>query len=834
MIRRRRIGVFALYTLGVSASATAAGPGPSIVSVSGRVLTVQKRQADGSLAPAAPYVIRGVNWSPASQATTDDPASRRAALVVWAATDAARMSGLNVNTVRLYLDPGLDASGLSVLDQLWSQGIMVVLTVDGGTNDLARVEQVVSFYKDHPAVLMWMLGSEWNINLYFGNPGCNTPLKAAQCTQSAAQLVKSLDTNHPVATSYGEIDINASGLHLTETKTYVNDVCTDVDVWSLNIFRSQTFGNLFDQWRSITSKPMLLGEFGTDAMVHPADLPDDTMQAGWDLCLWSEAISELSAVQPSLVNLGAMAFEWNDEWWKVAPSGSQENGGDVGGHPDGFANEEWFGMVDIDRNARHTATAFGAAFLGTYRRPPRGLIFGTASRGYKAAQYGGQGGFSRFYECGKTFYARNGGAGGGRGFNAVVLNATTGAQLQAPQTFDTWGTRDDCAANAPGAAMSALVTYLNAAPAGSLVLLSVGDEAGLNQNLSCSPYGVSSCFTNGLAALAALGSTKIQSYCYGDSWAMIAVKGQGVLAEGLATGDRVSLQTPLPDPGSFNMTVTKAGAGQGSVTSSPAGLSCGVPCANATAAFPTGTLVALTPVAVGGSAFADWSGDPDCANGVVAVDRDKTCAARFEPAVALTVTKSGTGAGKVASSPAGIDCGVDCSEGYALGTPVTLTATPGALSLFAGWSGACTGTGTCTVSMDGAKAVTADFTKIPGLSFYDVTPCRVSDSREAPFGPALLGGELRTVPVGSQCGVPPDAKAVSLNVTVTTPTDPGDLRLFPAGGDVPPASAINYAAGQTRANNAIVALGDGGAVVVFCEQASGTAHLIVDVNGFFR
>src|SRR5437764_8537667 len=105
-------------------------------------------------------------------------------------------------------------------------------------------------------------------------------------------------------------------------------------------------------------------------------------------------------------------------------------------------------------------------------------------------------GFSRFYRCGRSFYDKNGGGGGGRGFNAVVLDPRTGAQLQAPQNFDTWGTRQACAQNGSGAALTALVDYLNAAPAGSLILLSVADEAGLNQDLSCNRYATSTCFEN--------------------------------------------------------------------------------------------------------------------------------------------------------------------------------------------------------------------------------------------------------------------------------------------------------------------------------------------------
>ncbi|MBL0268180.1 MAG: VCBS repeat-containing protein [Chitinophagaceae bacterium] len=75
----------------------------------------------------------------------------------------------------------------------------------------------------------------------------------------------------------------------------------------------------------------------------------------------------------------------------------------------------------------------------------------------------------------------------------------------------------------------------------------------------------------------------------------------------------------------------------------------------------------------------------------------------------LTVAKAGTGSGTVTSSPAGINCGLDCSETYAANTVVTLTATRAAGSMFTGWSGACSGTGSCVVSMTGAKSVTATF-----------------------------------------------------------------------------------------------------------------------------
>ncbi len=77
---------------------------------------------------------------------------------------------------------------------------------------------------------------------------------------------------------------------------------------------------------------------------------------------------------------------------------------------------------------------------------------------------------------------------------------------------------------------------------------------------------------------------------------------------------------------------------------------------------------------------------------------------------ALTASKTGNGSGSVTSNPAGVACGATCTTNFnsAVGS-VTLTATPNSGSSFTGWSGACSGTGTCTVTMNAAQTVTANF-----------------------------------------------------------------------------------------------------------------------------
>ncbi len=170
-----------------------------------------------------------------------------------------------------------------------------------------------------------------------------------------------------------------------------------------------------------------------------------------------------------------------------------------------------------------------------------------------------------------------------------------------------------------------------------------------------------------------------------------------------------NLQLPLLQ--THLLTVEKAGTGLGSVSSAPAGISCGATCS---AGFSNGTTVVLTATPQPGSVFVGWSGG--CAGTLcsLAMTQARSVVASFAPATrTLSITKSGTGAGTVASSPAGINCGATCSASFNLNTVVTLTATPSTGSTFAGWSGACSGTGTCVATMDQARAVTAAFTIVP-------------------------------------------------------------------------------------------------------------------------
>ncbi len=98
----------------------------------------------------------------------------------------------------------------------------------------------------------------------------------------------------------------------------------------------------------------------------------------------------------------------------------------------------------------------------------------------------------------------------------------------------------------------------------------------------------------------------------------------------------------------------------------------------------------------------------------------------------LSLTKSGSGSGTVTSSPSGISCGSSCSADFTFGTTITLTASADSGSGFKGWSGACSGTGSCQVLLTDATQVGAEFTKGPTASFK-AKPASKTHSRKATF-----------------------------------------------------------------------------------------------------
>jgi hypothetical protein len=213
----------------------------------------------------------------------------------------------------------------------------------------------------------------------------------------------------------------------------------------------------------------------------------------------------------------------------------------------------------------------------------------------------------------------------------------------------------------------------------------------------------------------------------------------------------------ITEPALYDLSVTKQGGGDGTVTSSPAGVDCGADCASQ---YEEGTSVTLTAASQGQSSFKGWDGSCSGTQNTctLTMDEAKDVIANFDPPpnlANLAVTKSGPGSGTVTSSPAGVNCGTDCSENYPVGTSVTLTAAAAAKSTFGGWGGACTGTGTtCTLTMDAGKTTTATFNTVT----HTMTVTRAGNG----------AGTVTSSPSGINCGADCSENfAIDSSVTLT-------------------------------------------------------------------
>ncbi|MBI5057601.1 MAG: M6 family metalloprotease domain-containing protein [Nitrospirae bacterium] len=216
----------------------------------------------------------------------------------------------------------------------------------------------------------------------------------------------------------------------------------------------------------------------------------------------------------------------------------------------------------------------------------------------------------------------------------------------------------------------------------------------------------------------------------GTLWAW----GNQLLGDGTTSTSNVPVRIYLRD---LTLTVNISGNGSGTVTSLPAGINCGNDC---TEVYNYNTEVTLSAVADTGSTFAGWSGAcSGTGSCIVTMDAARFVTAGFTlDTYDLMVSKTGTGGGVVTSLPAGINCGADCTEPYDYDTYVELSAVPDTGSTFTGWSGACTSTGVCEVTIDNAKSVTADFT----LNTYALIVNK----------PGTGNGTVTSTPAGIDCG----------------------------------------------------------------------------------
>jgi hypothetical protein len=320
-------------------------PGASSVEVQGRQLLVN----------GDPFVVNGVAYAPISVcedfhgAFRDRPDRYLVDFPLIAASGA--------NAVRIYSTFLTTA----MLDAAWAEGLYVIPTfqVDLVQNQCAegqaymrdRLRETVLAWKDHPALLLWLIGSEINTVLT-NNELCTDWYPQLDALAQEVHTAEGASF-HPVGTanadSAGLVDICQAGC--SDDTTLPN-----LDFWGVHLYRGCSFGTAFAEYQKPDcARPLIVAEFGVDAWDSLLGAENETMQADCLDSQLADAENGLFVRNPSGVSSGQVVFEWADELWKSACDPGTDwcqydtcNSWENFAYPDPGINEEYWGMASVD------------------------------------------------------------------------------------------------------------------------------------------------------------------------------------------------------------------------------------------------------------------------------------------------------------------------------------------------------------------------------------------------------------------------------------------------------------------------------------------------------
>ena len=227
----------------------------------------------------------------------------------------------NINTIRTYAA----ITNTAELNAFANAGIKVIMMLNENS-----YTWYVNQFKDHPAILMWEFGNEFNYHPeWFNNNIQNWYDQLENC----AATVKSLDPDHPVSTGHGEVP-----------SSQALNSCPSVDVWGMNIYRWLSPDSAIDELAAQTDKAMYISEAGADSFNSNSNSENEAEQAQATEIILNKIIEN------SDLCIGVTLFAFCDEWWKSGNPNQQDIGGFSNAIPyDSFANEEYWGIVTRDR-----------------------------------------------------------------------------------------------------------------------------------------------------------------------------------------------------------------------------------------------------------------------------------------------------------------------------------------------------------------------------------------------------------------------------------------------------------------------------------------------------
>lgn len=287
------------------------------------------------LVEGAPYWIKGICYHPVPKGKT----KREFGTLTQ---DILLMKEAGINTIRVY-EPIDDSA---VLNQLDAAGIKIIVGFgynQEGVYDIASgtVLDYVKKYKNHPAILFWELGNEYNYHPEWFNDDINNWYTALDKTAAAIQAI---DERHPVASAHGEIPtidvLNAN---------------PNVHIWGVNVYRWDQPGSLIEEWEKRSELPLYFSEAGADSFMAAAkdgyaEGENEKAQADATKIILDQIYKGKNSVN------GVTLFSFTDGWWKAGNPNKQDQGGwapfSTGVPYDGAPNEEYWGIVDIHRKKK--------------------------------------------------------------------------------------------------------------------------------------------------------------------------------------------------------------------------------------------------------------------------------------------------------------------------------------------------------------------------------------------------------------------------------------------------------------------------------------------------
>jgi hypothetical protein len=199
---------------------------------------------------------------------------------------------------------------------------------------------------------MWELGNEYNYNPQWFGGDINNWYKAMELV---SQIIQIEDPDRLVSSAHGDLP----------SKDALN-IASSIQVWGMNVYRWDKPASIFSEWQAISDKPMYFAELGADSYMTKATNKytkgiNEQAQADANEIILNEVLSNYDK------NIGSFVFQFTDGLWKAGNPSKQDTGGSApnsDGTPyDGTANEEYWGIVDINRNKKITFDVIKNAYV---------------------------------------------------------------------------------------------------------------------------------------------------------------------------------------------------------------------------------------------------------------------------------------------------------------------------------------------------------------------------------------------------------------------------------------------------------------------------------------